>query len=216
MGKNSRLIVTVIAALILSGVAAVANEKDKDGHAHAHADASVAKGYFDDDQIRPRGLTDWQGDWQSVYPLLVDGSLDEVMDHKAEQGDKTAQEYRAYYDAGYKTDVDRIVIDGDGVISFFTEADEVSARYAPDGHEILTYAKGNRGVRFIFEKAEGDDAAPDFIQFSDHIIAPQKSGHFHLYWGDDRAGLLEELSNWPTYYPAELDGEQIAHEMTAH
>ena len=63
------------------------------GHDHAHDD--VYRGYFQDDQIRPRNLADWQGDWQSVYPLLVDGTLDPVMAHKAEHGDQTAAEYRA-------------------------------------------------------------------------------------------------------------------------
>ncbi|RKJ23076.1 metal-binding protein ZinT, partial [Butyricicoccus sp. 1XD8-22] len=53
------------------------------------------------------------------------------------------------------------------------------------------------------------------IQFSDHIIAPEKSGHFHLYSGDDRAALLKEVENWPTYYPAHMDGHTIAHEMIA-
>ncbi|PTW37588.1 ZinT/YodA lipocalin-like zinc-recruitment protein [Rhodovulum kholense] len=39
---------------------------------------------------------------------------------------------------------------------------------------------------------------------------------FHLYWGDDRAALLEEVTNWPTYYPADLSGEAVAQEMMAH
>ena len=108
-----------------------------------------------------------------------------------------------------------IVIDGDRVS--FQRADKaVSARYAADGYEILTYAKGNRGVRFIFKKTEGDAEAPGFIQFSDHKIAPEAADHYHLYWGDDRAGLLKELTNWPTYYPAALSPQQVADEMMAH
>ena len=92
----------------------------------------------------------------------------------------------------------------------------MTARYASDGHEVLTYEKGNRGVRFIFKKREGDPDAPEFIQFSDHQIAPAKADHFHLYWGNDRAALLEEVTNWPTYYPSSLDAEQIVREMIAH
>ena len=85
-----------------------------------------------------------------------------------------------------------------------------------DGHEILTYEKGNRGVRYIFRKSAGDDAAPQFIQFSDHKIAPDKADHYHIYWGNDRATLLKEVTNWPTYYPAGLTGEQIVEELLAH
>ena len=135
--------------------------------------------------------------------------------HKADHGEKTAEEYKAYYEVGYKTDVNRIVIDGDRV-AFHGANGVAEGRYASDGYEILTYKKGNRGVRFIFRKTEGDAGAPGFIQFSDHRIAPSKSDHYHLYWGEDRQEILQELTNWPTYYPATLNGDEIVHEMTAH
>lgn len=35
------------------------------------------------------------------------------MERKAETGDKTAEEYRDYYETGYKTDVSQITIDGE-------------------------------------------------------------------------------------------------------
>ena len=47
-------------------------------------------------------------------------------------------------------------------------------------------------------------------------IAPEVSDHYHLYWGDDRAAVLEELTNWPTYYPAGLSADEIVSEMLAH
>ncbi|MFD2844966.1 metal-binding protein ZinT [Paracoccus cavernae] len=177
--------------------------------------AEIAKGYFADDEVKPRVLGDWEGEWQSVYPYLQDGTLDPVMAHKAAQGDKTAAEHRATYEAGYRTDTDRIVIAGDEV-AFTTQGTTRRATYRSDGFEILTYAKGNRGVRFVFAKVAGDEGTPAFIQFSDHIIAPQKAGHYHLYWGDDRAALLAEVEHWPTYYPAAMDGAQIREEMMAH
>ena len=52
---------------------------------------------FEDSQIEARTLRDWRGDWQSVYPYLVDGTLDPVMADKAAHGDKTESNYRAYY-----------------------------------------------------------------------------------------------------------------------
>ena len=65
-------------------------------------------GYFEDSQVRDRSLSDWGGDWQSVYPYLQDGTLDEVFAHKAEhKGDMTAEEYKEYYNIGYQTDADR-------------------------------------------------------------------------------------------------------------
>ncbi|MFN6882930.1 ZinT/AdcA family metal-binding protein, partial [Proteus mirabilis] len=59
--------------------------------------------------------------------------------------------------------------------------------------------------------------APRFIQFSDHIIAPEKAQHFHLYMGNSSQDeLLKELTNWPTYYPYSMKGEDIVHEMLYH
>ncbi|MCX2721561.1 ZinT family metal-binding protein [Roseibium salinum] len=191
---------------------AVAHSHDHDS---AHEQSEIYKGYFDDEQVEARELSDWEGDWQSVYPLLMSGTLDPVMEHKAEHGGKSAQEYRAYYETGYRTDVDRITISGD-LVTFYAEGGAVAGHYAADGYELLTYEAGNRGVRYIFEKTEGDDEAPGFIQFSDHRIAPEGASHYHLYWGDERANLLKEVTNWPTYYPSSLSGEQIAGEMMAH
>ncbi|WP_082143801.1 zinc metallochaperone AztD [Nitratireductor soli] len=184
-------------------------------HAHSHGDDQIYKGYFEDGQIKDRALSDWVGDWQSVYPYLQDGTLDPVMAHKAESGDQTADEHKAYYEIGYRTNVERIVIAGD-MVTFFEDGKPLEARYASDGREILTYKKGNRGVRFIFKKVEGDADAPEFIQFSDHKIAPAKADHYHLYWGNDRAALLEEVTNWPTYYPSSLRAKEIVEEMMAH
>lgn len=189
-------------------------------HSHDHsADAEAAKkiyaGYFEDAQVAPRELEDWAGDWQSVYPLLQSGALDPVLAAKAKAGGKSVDDYRAYYETGYVTDVSRIEILGEE-ITFHNAEGSITGRYQSDGLEVLTYEKGNRGVRYIFKKAGGDAAAPMFVQFSDHGIAPQKAGHYHLYWGDDRATLLKEVTHWPTYYPKALSEADILAEMLAH
>ncbi|MBX0315217.1 metal-binding protein ZinT [Planococcus glaciei] len=189
-------------------------------HEHSHAQDEEAQkiydGFFEDSQVEDRPLTDWAGDWQSVYPLLENGELDEVFEDKAlHSDDMTAEEYKTYYTEGYKTDVERVVIAEDQV-SFFQNSKELSGTYTYDGYEILTYEAGNRGVRFVFKLTEGSDGMPQFIQFSDHGISPTDADHYHLYWGDNREALLDEVVNWPTYYPSEMDGHTIAHEMMAH
>ncbi|MCL4138571.1 UNVERIFIED_CONTAM: hypothetical protein GTU68_029022 [Idotea baltica] len=145
-------------------------------------------------------------DWQSVYPYLQDGTLAPVMAHKAAHSDKSAEEYRAYYETGYKTDVDRIVI-GDGQVTFHRGEDSVSGQYETDGYEILTYTKGNRGVRFIFRKTGGDDGTPGFIQFSDHRIAPAERRSLSSLLGQRPrrpSGTSDQLAD---YFPASLTAE---------
>jgi len=213
--------------------ASVANDKEKgkesednDEHGHSHGDKhnhahdeeakKIYEGYFEDDQVKDRNFSDWEGNWQSVYPYLLDGTLDEVFEHKAEEkGDKTKEEYKAYYKNGYQTNVEAINIKGDKV-TFVKDGKGETGKYTYDGYEILTYEKGNRGVRYIFKLADNAAGLPQYIQFSDHRINPSNSDHYHLYWGDDRKALLNEVEHWPTYYPAKLSGHEIAHEMMDH
>ncbi|MBJ8154089.1 ZinT/AdcA family metal-binding protein [Bacillus cereus] len=196
--------------------------KHDHGHEHDHSHAydeetkKIYEGYFEDSQVKERSLSDWEGDWQSVYPYLQDGTLDEVFAYKAKHtGKMTAKEYKEYYNEGYQTDVNRIVIQGN-IVMFFKSGEEYSGKYIFDGYEILKYDAGNRGVRYIFKLAEKAEGVPQYIQFSDHSIYPNKVSHYHLYWGDDRKALLDEVIHWPTYYPSKMDGHDIAHEMMEH
>jgi len=178
---------------------------------------TAAQGYFEDAAVKDRDLSDWEGEWQSVYPYLEDGTLDQVFDYKAKlKKDKTAAEYKEYYAAGYVTNVDDIVIEGD-TINFVYDGTDHRTTYAYAGKEILTYEAGNRGVRYLFEATEDVEGAFKYIQFSDHIIEPTKAEHYHIYFGNEsQESLLNEMDNWPTYYPSELTGKEVAQEMMAH
>lgn len=126
----------------------------------------------------------------------------------------TAEEYKAYYQKGYQTDVDRIDISKDAM-TFIVGDKKYTSKYKYAGKEILTYKAGNRGVRFLFEATE--DTPYKYVQFSDHGIAPSKAAHFHIYFGNEsQQKLLEEMDNWPTYYPVDMTGFDIAQEMLAH
>ncbi|HFU4458869.1 TPA: ZinT/AdcA family metal-binding protein [Streptococcus suis] len=178
---------------------------------------TVYNGYFEDSAVKDRTLSDYAGEWQSVYPYLLDGTLDQVWDYKAKiKGDMTAEEYKAYYDTGYKTDVDQINIT-DNTMEFVVGDKSYKYTYKYVGYKILTYKKGNRGVRFLFEATDANAGDYKYVQFSDHNIAPVKTGHFHIYFGgESQEKLLEELENWPTYYPVGLTGLEIGQEMLAH
>lgn len=179
----------------------------------------IYSGFFYNDEIEVRELSDWEGQWQSVHTYLADGDLDEVMEHKAEAADdpeKTAEYYKEYYTKGYETDIQYIDIHGSEVTFTDEKGEQQSADYEHDGHEVLEYERGNRGVRFVFKRVGDNDKMPKYIQFSDHAIAPQEALHYHLYWGDDRQELLDEVEHWPTYYPIDYTIEQIKADMMAH
>lgn len=183
----------------------------EEGHNHGYA-------HFEDSDVQDRTLSDWDGDWQSVYPYLQDGVLDEVMEKKAESGEKTAEEYKEYYENGYKTDVSQITIDAENNTMCFVKNGVASkATYEYKGYQIYDYESGSRGVRYFFEATSGDADAPKYVQFSDHGIAPGKAEHFHIYAGNDGFDALsKEMENWPTYYPADMSGKEIAEDMLEH
>ena len=184
---------------------------------HEEDSKTVQKGYFEDSQVKDRSLANYAGDWKSVYPYLQDGTLDQVFDYKAKLNPTmTAAEYKEYYTKGYQTDIDRLKIDKDSM-EFYQKGSSKKYTYKYVGKHILTYKKGNRGVRYLFEAKESDAGDFKYVQFSDHEITPVKAAHFHIFHGGkSQEALYDELENWPTYFPSNLSGLEVAQEMLAH
>jgi zinc transport system substrate-binding protein len=201
--------VEVVEELVVEGM-----QDDEEGHDHSHEHEE-----FTAADIKDRALTDWAGDWQSVYPRLLDGTLDPVMEHTAEDGEKTAREYYEQYETAYKTDVDRLVITGDS-ITFYRNGVPVRANYAYRGTGVVEEDDGSLWVRYQFE-ASGTPpgGAPKYVMFSDHLYAPARAEHFHLYASDEGFdALMADTApvNYPTYYPAALTKAEIVAEMIGH
>ena len=180
-------------------------------HEHSHEHNTD----FEDDDVKDRTLAEWNGSWQSTYPLLLDGSLDEVWEHKAEDDDTmSAEDYKKKYTTAYETDVVTINIKAPS-IEYVTADKTIKADYDYSGFYIRTKDDGSKQVRYKFEKKSGDEAAAKYIVFSDHNIEPSEPEHFHLYSGNDGFdSLVEESEHFPTYYPSSLNAEDIVDEMT--
>lgn len=71
--------------LLLTGNYALAHGHHSHGAPLTEIEQKAAKGIFDDDNVKDRSLTDWDGIWQSVYPLLQSGDLDPVFEMKAKK-----------------------------------------------------------------------------------------------------------------------------------
>ncbi len=209
-------LVVALGMLFVSGQA-LAHGHHSHGVPLTETEQKAAEGVFADNNVRDRALSDWDGMWQSVYPYLVSGELDPVFKKKAEKDkSKTTDEIKAYYRKGYATDVEMIGIEK-GVMEFHTGNQVASCKYDYAGYKILTYQSGKKGVRYLFECKDADSKAPKYVQFSDHIIAPRQSSHFHIFMGNtSQAALLEEMENWPTYYPYQLNAKQVVDEMLHH
>ncbi|WP_392565095.1 ZinT/AdcA family metal-binding protein [Utexia brackfieldae] len=210
---------------LLSGCIAFYTSAHSHGHNHDHAhhhemteqERQIFAGYFSNAEVKDRPLSDWQGNWQSVYSYLLAGDLDAVLAAKAaSDGTKTFAGFKDYYEKGYATNIDLISIEGDEIY-FFAKDKMSSCRYTYEGYKILDYQAGNRGVRYLFQCRDPASSAPKYVQFSDHGIAPAPSFHFHLYLGNESQVELEnEVTNWPTFYPLSYDKADIVEEMLAH
>lgn len=200
-------------ALLMSGSALAHSH----GHSLTEAEQKAAEGVFADTDVKDRTLSDWDGIWQSVYPLLQNGDLDPVFKKKAQkEGAKSFAEVKAYYTQGYKTDIGKIDIENN-VMVFYRGDQMASCQYHYDGFKILHYASGKKGVRYLFSCTDSRSKAPKYVQFSDHLIGPRHSMHFHIFTGDSsQDSLLKEMDNWPTYYPEQLYNHQVVDEMLHH
>ena len=189
-------------------------EEEEHDHGHSHGEEAFTLA-----DVKDRALTDWAGDWQSVYPYLLDKTLDPVMEHKAENGEKTAGEYYEQYKTAYMTDIDRVNITRNSM-TFYRNGVPVKANYSYKGTGIITEDDGSLWVRYKFEAAgNAPKGAPRYVMFSDHLIAPAKTEHFHLYVSDESFDALMADTNpvnYPTYYPVGLTKEAIVAEMIGH
>ncbi|WP_435926587.1 metal-binding protein ZinT [Dryocola sp. BD613] len=209
-------------AAILLGLGVLLSSSHAFAHAHHHGapltetEQKASEGVFDDKNVKDRALSDWDGIWQSLNPYLLKGDLAPVLEKKAKKSGESLAEVEAYYKKGYATDIDTIGIENN-VMEFHVGKEVRSCEYRYAGFKILNYVSGKKGVRYLFECKDSQSAAPKYVQFSDHIISPRKSQHFHIFMGNtSQEALLKEMDNWPTFYPYNMTTAQVVDEMLHH
>ena len=126
-------------------------------HAHDH---SKEVSTFEDDEVQDRSLSDWAGDWQSAYPFALDGTLDDAFAAMAEEGEMTADEYKTYYQNGYKTDITNIDIEGDHIEFTYEDGKKVGSDYQYVGYYIQNWSTGTKAAMYRFEAVDRTSGAP--------------------------------------------------------
>lgn len=186
------------------------------GESHDH-DHSKEVSTFEDDEVQDRPLSDWEGDWQSAYPLVLDGSLDEAWEHKSEDGSMTAEEYKDYYTKGYKTDYNAISIHDDHIKFTDKDGKVTESDYKYTGYFIQNWSTGTKAAMYRFEAEDKNSGAPVYIEFNDHIIEPEKAEHFHIRMSNESYdAIVDPEGNWPTFFDASLSPEGVCEEVIGH
>ena len=192
------------------------DDDDEHDHHDEHAHGKEVK-TFDDHDVKDRSLSDWAGEWQSPYPFVLDGSLDEAWEEKAEDGKKTAAEYKEYYKTGYKTDIASVSIKGDKITYKYDNGKTVSAKYKYVGYFIQLWSGGTKGAMYRFERTDKKSDAPKFIEINDHMIEPAKAEHFHLRMSNDSFdAIVDPEKYWPTFFPASMSAHEIGEHLSGH
>ena len=183
-------------------------------HAHDH---SKEVSTFEDHEVQDRSLSDWAGSWQSAYPFALDGTLDDAFAAMAEEGEMTADEYKTYYQKGYKTDITNIDIAGDHIAFTYEDGKKAGSDYKYIGYYIQNWSTGTKAAMYRFKAEDKDSGAPVYIEFNDHMIEPAATEHFHIRMSNESFDAIVDPENsWPTFFPADMTGEEICEHMEGH
>ncbi|MBQ9622276.1 MAG: ZinT/AdcA family metal-binding protein, partial [Treponema sp.] len=173
-----------------------------DSHAHSHASEIHA------DDIKDRSLSEFNGEWQSLYPILVSGKLEEYVEHQAEEKGKSEKEMQKEIEAKWNCGAKLVKIDGNKITLTYDNGKSVSGTYKYAGYAVKKNDEGKiTNVRYKFETK--DKNAPKYVMFNDHGFEPAKEvAHFHFYFGDNN---FEEFMNSKvnSYF---VDSKLSAHE----
>lgn len=181
-------------------------------HEHDHAHEEV-----DETEIQDRTLAEFTGSWQSLYPMLTNGDLDEYCAHEAEKAEDgtTTEEYRETLTTNWACDATNISISGDTITFTYADSSTQSADYSYAGYTPVLSEDGDVGaVRYQFETESSD--APKYVQFNDHGHKPGEVEHFHVYFGNDSFEALMDSTTNPFFAPAELDAEGALEMLMGH
>ena len=183
-------------------------------HAHDH---SKEVSTFEDHEVQDRSLSDWAGSWQSAYPFALDGTLDDAFAAMAEEGEMTADEYKTYYQNGYKTDITNIDIAGDHIAFTYEDGEKVGSDYKYIGYYIQNWSTGTKAAMYRFEAVDRTSGAPVCIEFNDHMIESAAPEHFHIRMSNESFdAIVDPEKSWPTFFPADMTGEDLCEHMEGH
>lgn len=194
---------------MVEGMQETEHDHDHD-HSHDHE--------IEEEDIEDRSLMEFSGDWKSLYPLLLNGNLDEFLEHKAEEdGDDTTSKetYLERYKSSWACDVDYISIEGDTITFTYSDGTSHKTTYAYAGYNIIRDEDGEiSNIRYQF-KTE-DESVAKYIQFNDHGYKPGEVEHFHIYFGNEDFDALTNSKTNPFFVPSNYTTEEILEDLMGH
>ena len=186
------------------------DDEDEHDHDDEHEHGKEVS-VFEESEVQDRNLTDWEGEWQSPYPFVLDGSLDPAFEAMEEtKGEMTAEEYKEYYKTGYETDIVSVNIKGNNIEYTYEDGRKVNSDYKYTGYYIQVWSGGTMAALYRFEAENKDSGAPVYIEINDHMIESAKAEHFHLRMSNESFDAIKDPEKyWPTFFPADMSAEEL-------
>lgn len=185
------------------------HEHDEHGHEeHEHSHEVAHSAEIHEHDIKERKLSEFNGEWQSLYPVLVSGKLEEYVEHQAEEKGKSEKEMQKEIEAKWNCGVKLVKVSGNKITLTYDDGKSVSGSYSYAGYAVRKNDEGKiTNVRYKFESK--DKNAPKYVMFNDHGFAPaEKVAHFHFYFGNN--GFEEFMDSKVNSYF--VDSKLSAHE----
>lgn len=156
---------------------------------------------FDPSTIKDRPITDFDGEWVTILPLVEAGKLDKYVQTRADATEASFDETLAAIKSRLRSDYDYFSLKN-GVATI----GGVSALYNYAGFQpIMTSAL------YILELADGTPNMPRYLMFNDHNTGGESVeahdhgnesvAHTHFWYGNDIDEVMSLIPQaWATFY----------------
>ncbi len=176
-------------------------------HDHEHEEIEEA-------DIKNRDLSEFNGEWKSLLPLLKNGDLNEYVEHEAEEDNSSIEDALAEITENWACEAEEISVNGNSITFTYAGGKTESADYEYAGFAAKRDEDGDiTGVRYQFETDSQN--APKYVQFNDHGYEPaEEVEHFHIYFGNDSFDALLNSKPNPFFVKKDLSASEIIAELT--
>ncbi|MCR5188972.1 MAG: zinc ABC transporter substrate-binding protein [Treponema sp.] len=195
-------------------------EAEEHEHNHEHHEAEAHEHHHDDEiteaDIKARKLSEFNGEWQSLYPVLKKGALEEYVHSQAEKKSISEKDSFAEIEAKWNCGVKNIVIKGNKITFIYDNGKKETETYKYAGFATKTNDEGKiSSIRYKFESK--GKKGPKYVMLNDHGHEPADSvAHFHIYFGNkDFDELLNTTSN-PFFVASGLNDKECLENLMGH
>ena len=183
-----------------------------DHHEHGHDhDEEITEA-----DIKPRSVSEFAGEWQSLYPVLMTGALDEYVEFQAEKKSISVKDSRAEIEAKWNCRIKTIKIKGDEITLIYDNGKKESGSYKYAGFATKKNDQGKiSSIRHKFSLVKGN--GPKYVMLNDHGYKPVKSvEHFHIYFGNNNFDELLTTKSNPFFVDSKLDAKGCLANVMGH